>query len=96
MAVEGPSFVQTNSSEIVRELVIAGVGIGLRSIWDVDQVLTTGIVKRILPAFRGSSGIAIYAMHLPSPHANPNVTSLVSFLQEQYCPTPPWRTFAVF
>ncbi|MEI9852512.1 MAG: LysR substrate-binding domain-containing protein [Sphingomonas sp.] len=34
--VEGRSHVRTNSSEIVRELALQGVGIALRSLWDID------------------------------------------------------------
>ena len=33
--VHGQSFVGTNSSEVVRELAVTGLGIALRSTWDV-------------------------------------------------------------
>jgi DNA-binding transcriptional LysR family regulator len=91
--VEGMSHVQTNSSEVVRELVIAGIGIALRSIWDVNEALASGALKRILAEFEGSNDIGIYAMHMPSPHSNAAIDSLVAFLRDQYSPTPPWNSF---
>ena len=61
------SAVGTNSSEIVRELALAGIGIALRSIWDVGAELASGRLIRVLPEWRGSSEAAIYAVHVPGP-----------------------------
>ena len=57
---EGPvtykpqSSLQTNSSEVVREAVISGLGIGFRSTWDIGNELKLGILKRVLPEYGGA------------------------------------------
>src|SRR3546814_9675274 len=58
-------LIATDSSEVVRELAIAGAGIALRSIWDVDAELADGRLVRVLPDWRGSDDAAVYALHLP-------------------------------
>jgi DNA-binding transcriptional LysR family regulator len=84
------SYVRTNSSEVVREAVLAGLGIGLRSTWDVADALAEGRLKTILPKVRGAANVGIYAVH-PSPRlVSPNVTAFVQYLTELYGPTPYW------
>jgi DNA-binding transcriptional LysR family regulator len=65
--VDRPSAVGTNSSEVVRELALAGVGIAVRSIWDFGRELSDRRLVRVLPGWRGSSEAAIYAVHVPGP-----------------------------
>src|SRR3546814_7199963 len=40
-AIDTPSAIATDSSEVVRELAIAGAGIALRSIWDRSEEHTS-------------------------------------------------------
>lgn len=79
--VEVHSAVATNSSEMVRELALTGVGIALRSRWDVGAALRTGALVRVLPEWEGSAHVAVYAVHAPGavPAA---VTAFVAFLRE--------------
>lgn len=67
LTIQGASHVRTNSSEIVRELALDGVGIALRSLWDVAELLDAGRLVRVLPELDGSDDVAIYAMHAPAP-----------------------------
>jgi DNA-binding transcriptional LysR family regulator len=67
LTIQGESHVRTNSSEIVRELALAGVGIALRSLWDVAELLDAGRLVRVLPEVDGSDDVAIHAMHAPAP-----------------------------
>ncbi|MCM8730502.1 LysR family transcriptional regulator [Hephaestia sp. MAHUQ-44] len=87
-AIEAPSVVATDSSEVVRELAIAGVGIALRSIWDVDAELADGRLVRVLPEWRGSDDAAVYAVHLPDalPRAG---EAMLTYLRRLFA-TPPW------
>ena len=80
----GTSAVRTNSSEIVRELTLAGAGISLRSLWDVWQELSAGRLTRVLPAYEGSHDAAIYAVHLPRPRLPGAVEALVTHLQRWF------------
>lgn len=90
VVVQGVSHVRTNSSEVVRELAIAGAGIALRSIWDVTEPLRDGRLRRILPDLAGSSDIAVYALHPRDPLPRAATTRLIDFLQAAYTPDPPW------
>jgi DNA-binding transcriptional LysR family regulator len=57
------SVLETNSSEVVREAVLSGLGIGLRSTWDVSLELKTGTLRRVLPAYGGASDVNILAVY---------------------------------
>lgn len=61
------SHVQTNSSEVVRELALGGCGIALRSLWDVSEALREGRLRRVLPQYQGAHNVGIYAVHAATP-----------------------------
>lgn len=84
--VTQPSHVRTNSSEMVRELALGGVGIALRSLWDVGDALASGRLVRVLPDWEGSADVGIYAVHLRSPAVPAAVTAFVRFLAETIDP----------
>lgn len=88
---EGCSGVETNSSEVVRELTVAGFGIALRSLWDVDRELASGKLQRILPAWEGSADVAIFAVHRPQAFPNATLDAFITFLRELHSPKPPWE-----
>ncbi len=79
--VERDSHVRTNSSEMVRELALGGVGIALRSLWDVGDALSDGRLVRVLPEWEGSAAVGIYAVHLRSGAVPAAVGAFVAFLQ---------------
>ncbi len=81
---------QTNSSEVVREAVVSGLGIGLRSTWDVSEELKSGVLKRILPAYAGSDKVSIYAIYPSRRLVPPKVRAFVDYLAELYGPEPYW------
>ena len=84
--VTQPSYVRTNSSEMVRELALGGVGIALRSLWDVGDALASGQLVRVLPDWEGSTDVGIYAVHLRSPAVPAAVTAFIDFLRERIDP----------
>jgi len=88
--LEGESAVRTNSSEVVRELAIAGNGIALRSLWDVGRDLAAGRLERVLPDYEGSSDVGIYAVHPRTAIVSPNVTAMIDYLTELFDRDPPW------
>ncbi|WP_454280812.1 LysR family transcriptional regulator [Sphingomonas sp. Marseille-Q8236] len=63
VTVPGRSWIETNSSEVVRELVMAGAGIALRSLWDVADTLADGRLVRVLPEHEGAQSVALWALH---------------------------------
>jgi DNA-binding transcriptional LysR family regulator len=81
VTVDGASHVRTNSSEMVRELALAGVGVALRSLWDVNRELTTGQLVRVLGEYRGSAEVGIFAVHPRAAFVPPAVTAFIAFLR---------------
>ncbi|HUD90367.1 LysR family transcriptional regulator [Sphingobium sp.] len=91
VSIEGRSHVRTNSSELVRELTLAGGGIALRSLWDISEALLRGDVQQILPAHEGSSDVGLFAVHLSQANPPRSMTAFIDFLVTVYVPTPPWE-----
>jgi DNA-binding transcriptional LysR family regulator len=82
--------IQTNSSEVVREAVLAGLGIALRSTWDVGPELKQGLLKVVLPHYKVSSRVSLHAVY-PSRRFLPmKVRLFVDYLAGIYGPTPYW------
>lgn len=92
VTIEGRSAVQTNSSELVRELALAGGGIALRSLWDIAEPLRQGHIRQIIPDIEGSADVGLYAVHLPQSNPPRALSAFVEFLVTLYCPTPPWES----
>lgn len=93
---EGPIAVRvhgnlvTNSSEVVREAVLAGMGIALRSTWDVGPELSSGRLRVVLPEYRASSRIGLYAVYPSRRFLPAKVRVFIDFLAELYGPQPYW------
>lgn len=91
VSIEGHSHVRTNSSELVRELTLAGGGIALRSLWDISTALERGEVRQILPDHEGSADVGLFAVQLPQANPPLAITAFVDFLVTLYVPMPPWE-----
>ena len=72
--------IRTNSAEFVRESLIAGLGIGLRPSWDVAPQLASGELKIVLPQYRGTSNMAIYAVYPCRDYLPEKVNVFIDFL----------------
>src|SRR3546814_18265831 len=55
------SVIRTNSSEVVREAMLAGIGIALRSSWDVAAALKSGALRVVLPDYGGVLDAPLFA-----------------------------------
>jgi DNA-binding transcriptional LysR family regulator len=91
IAVHGQSFVRTNSSEVVRELTLEGVGISLRSLWDVGREIAEGRLERILSAYEGAANVGIYAIYPRASVVPAAVTAFVEYLRPIYAFPSPWE-----
>ena len=74
----------------MREAVIAGLGIALRSTWDVGPELRSGKLKLVLPQYRASHRVAIYAVYPTRRHLPQRTRVFIDFLGELYGPVPSW------
>jgi len=89
-AIAIDSQVRTNSNEVIRELVISGFGVALRSTWDVGAELTSGALVQVLPEWEGASDVAILAVHPRTSLVPANVKAFINYLAGLYDP-PPWE-----
>lgn len=84
------SAVSTNSSEVIREAVIAGMGIALRSTWDIGPELHSNKLSIVLPRYRASHRVAIYAVYPSRRHLPQRTRVFIDFLLELYGSVPSW------
>jgi len=80
--------VRSNSAEFVRDALIAGLGIGLRPTWDVGPQLMSGELKVVLPQYRGSSNMAIYAVYPCRDYMPEKVNVFIDFLAHLFAADP--------
>lgn len=78
--INGQSHIRTNSSEVVRELAMGGCGIALRSVWDVGEALATGTLVRVLPQYRGSEEVGIFAVHASGPEVPARIQAFIEHM----------------
>lgn len=86
--IQGP--LRTNSSEVIREALLSGLGIALRSTWDVGPELHSGQLRRILPGYSGGRHVAIHAVYPSRRHMEQKVRVFIDFLADLYGSVPPW------
>ena len=83
--------IRSNSAEFTRQAILAGLGLGLRSTWDIGPELESGDLQIVLPQYRGSSNVAIYAVY-PSREFMPSkVNVFIEFLSALYGSEPYWN-----
>ena len=80
----------TNSSEVIREAVISGFGIALRSTWDVGQELKDGRLVQLMPAYEGSKHISLSAVYPSRRFLPAKVRLFIDYLASLYGPVPYW------
>jgi DNA-binding transcriptional LysR family regulator len=76
--------------EVLREWALAGLGIALKSTWDVHRLLVDGSLVEVCPGYTFHSDVAIYAVY-PSRRFLPAKTRVfIEFLAESFGPDPYW------
>ena len=82
--------IRSNSAEFVRTALMSGLGLALRSIWDIGPELQRGELKVVLPQYRGSEAVAIYAVYPCRDFMPTKVNALIEFLSDLYGAEPYW------
>jgi DNA-binding transcriptional LysR family regulator len=76
--------------KVLREWALAGLGIALKSTWDVHRLLVDGSLVEVCPGYTFHSDVAIYAVY-PSRRFLPAKTRVfIDFLAESFGPDPYW------
>ncbi len=80
----------TNSSEVIREAVLSGLGIALRSTWDIGPELESGKLVQVLPDYEGSKNVALSAVYPSRRFLPAKVRLFIDYLSGLYGPEPYW------
>ena len=83
--------IRSNSFEFMREARLSGLGLGLRSTWDIGPELKSGALQVVLPEYSGSSNVAIYAVYPCRDFMPEKVNVFIEYLAELYGPDPYWN-----
>jgi len=76
--------------EVLREWALAGLGVALKSTWDVHRHLQDGSLVTLLPGYSFHSDVAIYAVY-PHRRLLPAKTRVfIDFLADAFGPEPYW------
>ena len=76
--------------EVLRDWALAGMGIALKSTWDVRRHLEDGSLVPLLPGYTFASDVAIWAVYPHRRHLSAKTRVLIDFLAESFGPEPYW------
>ena len=88
--VSGP--IRSNNGAVLLDAALMGIGIALKSVWDVGTHLQDGTLVDLLPDWTCEEDGAIHAVRPPSPYTPTKVRAFIDFLREKYGPQPYWET----
>ena len=76
--------------EVLREWALAGLGIALKSTWDVYRHLQDGSLVALLPGYTFHSDVAIYAVYPHRRFLPAKTRVFIEFLAQSFGPEPYW------
>ena len=76
--------------EVLREWALAGLGIALKSTWDVYRHLQDGSLVPLFPGYSFHSDVAIYAVYPHRRHLPAKTRVFIEFLAASFGPEPYW------
>jgi DNA-binding transcriptional LysR family regulator len=76
--------------EVLREWALAGLGIALKSTWDVYRNLQDGSLVALFPGYSFHSDVAIYAVYPHRRHLPAKTRVFIEFLAASFGPEPYW------
>jgi DNA-binding transcriptional LysR family regulator len=76
--------------EVLREWALAGLGVALKSTWDVRRQLEEGSLVALLPGYDFSSEVAIYAVYPHRRYLPAKTRVFIDFLADSFGPEPYW------
>ncbi|MGH8708976.1 MAG: LysR family transcriptional regulator [Burkholderiales bacterium] len=76
--------------EVLRDWAVAGLGVALKSTWDVRKQLEDGSLVPLLPGYDFGTDVAIYAVYPHRRHLPAKTRVFIDFLAESFGPEPYW------
>ena len=85
-----PAF-SVNDGEAMRFMVEQGLGLGLKSVWNVSDSLKSGLLQEVMPDCKPMTTSSIWILYPSNRIVAPKVRAMIDFLLEQFNPIPPWE-----
>jgi DNA-binding transcriptional LysR family regulator len=76
--------------EVLREWALAGLGIALKSTWDVRRQLEDGSLVSLCPGYTFNTDVAIYAVYPHRRFLPAKTRAFIEFLADSFGPEPYW------
>jgi DNA-binding transcriptional LysR family regulator len=76
--------------EVLREWALAGLGVALKSTWDVHHHLADGSLVDVCPGYTFDSDVAIYAVYPHRRFLPAKTRAFIEFLAASFGPDPYW------
>jgi DNA-binding transcriptional LysR family regulator len=76
--------------EVLREWALAGLGVALKSTWDVHRHLQDGSLVQLLPGYSFHTDVAIYALYPHRRFLPAKTRVFIDFLAASFGPEPYW------
>ena len=76
--------------EVLREWALAGMGVALKSTWDVRLQLEGGLLLPLLPGYDFGTDVAIYAVYPHRRYLPAKTRVFIDYLAESFGPEPYW------
>ena len=76
--------------EVLREWAMAGLGVALKSTWDVRRQLGDGLLVPLLPEYDFGTDVAIYAVYPHRRYLPAKTRVFIDYLAESFGPEPYW------
>jgi DNA-binding transcriptional LysR family regulator len=97
MPVRVSGTLVTNSGQVLKDCVLAGVGLAVKSTWDIAEELETGRLRTVLADWPVFSQMAFYLLYPSGKQLSPKVRAFADFLVERFgrgdiYPVPPSLT----
>ncbi|AJG18363.1 LysR family transcriptional regulator [Cupriavidus basilensis] len=89
-AVAVAGNLRTDNGEVIRDAILAGMGLALKSTWDVGAYLRSGALVRVLPDYPVLPAVSIWAVY-PSRRQVPAKThAFIDFFAARFGSPPYW------
>ncbi len=80
----------TDNGEVIRDALLAGLGIALKSTWDVAPYLRSGQLVTVLDSYPLAETVAIWAVYPSRAFVPPKTLAFIDFLAERFGDPPYW------
>ena len=86
-----PRSFAANDAEVLRSMVLQGMGISPMSVWLGSEFFRSGQLIHVLPDFHLAFESAIWALYPSGRIVAPKVRAMIDFLLQKFDTVPPWE-----